>query len=344
MCRFGFVRSRRYQYQGTHLPALPVMRLALLPQNEISCSHHLRYHRFGAILQCCRVVRPLQSLYHFVRGIFRCHKPCNHLKEESTLLRGCSLRLFRLLFYLFISLQSQLVFLTWVIRSDNHVPFFEFLHDVTSLFVFLLIIYKLVITHHSHYIPFFTRVENIAYAMKIGRIMNNNSTIFISIYIISRRYFLASFNSPDFTTRDCYSDFLPILKWLGRNKVNRAAAYRREFDSHCFAVFTINKPQQPMGRNVPLHYSLNLSAHLCHPLSFHCGLVGNHNAVSFVFHHKQVVIHAVLIEISVTLRMLTRSKQVDAVHFRFRHNGSTINDDPVQRKTCCCKSAREVVF
>src|SRR5690606_17677743 len=88
--------------------------------------------------------------------------------------------------------------------------------------------------------------------------MNNNSTIFISIYVISRRYFLASFNSPDFTTRNCYSDFLPILKWLGRNKVNRAAAYRREFDFHRFAVFTINKPQQPMGRNVPDHHCLNL--------------------------------------------------------------------------------------
>src|SRR5690554_6440175 len=231
MCHFDFGRSRRYQYQGTHLPALPVMRLALLHQNEISCSNHLHRHHFVAVLRCCRVARPHQSLYHFVRGIFQCHKPCNHLKEESTLLRGCSLRLFRLLFYFFISLQSQLVFLTRVIRSDNHVPFFEFLHDVTSLFICLLIIYKLILTHHSHYVPFFTCVENIAHAMKIVRIMRDNSTIFISIYIISRRYFLANFNSPDFTTRDCYSDFLPILKWLGRNKVNRAAAYRREFRS-----------------------------------------------------------------------------------------------------------------
>src|SRR5690606_3735066 len=91
--------------------------------------------------------------------------------------------------------------------------------------------------------------------------MNNNSTIFISIYVISGRYFLASFNSPDFIICDCYSDFLPVLKWLDRNKVNRAPAYRREFDSHCFAVFTINKPQQPMGRNVSDRYSFNLNAH-----------------------------------------------------------------------------------
>src|SRR5690554_2574056 len=111
-----------------------------------------------------------------------------------------------------------------VIGTDNRIPFFEFLHDVTSLSIYHLGIYKFIVSYHSHYVPFFTCIKNIAYAMKIGRIMNNNSTIFVSVYVISRRYFLASFNSPDFTIRDCYSGFLPILKWLERNKVNGSTA------------------------------------------------------------------------------------------------------------------------
>src|SRR5690554_6095362 len=103
--------------------------------------------------------------------------------------------------------------------------FFEFLHTITHLTIFHLGIYKFIVSYHSHYIPFFTCIKNIAYAMKISRIMNNNSTIFVSVYVITGRYFLASFNSPDFIFCDCYSDFLSILKWLGRNKVNGMTAF-----------------------------------------------------------------------------------------------------------------------
>src|SRR5690554_4404122 len=70
----------------------------------------------------------------------------------------------------------------------------------------------------------------------------------------------------------------------------------------------------------------------------------NNNTVSFVFHYKKVMVHAVLIEISVTLRVLSRSKQVYAVHFRFRHNGSAINDNPVDSQPSCREPAGEIVF
>src|SRR5690554_398358 len=147
-------------------------------------------------------------------------------KREAASLAGSRLFLFLLgRLHLFETPHQKLPLLGRAVGSQDDVAFFEFLHDVTTLFVFLLRIYKFIVTHHSHYVPFFTCVENIAHAMKIGRIIVHNSTIFISIYVVSRRYFLASFNSPDFTTRDCYSDFLPILKRLGRNKVIGITAF-----------------------------------------------------------------------------------------------------------------------
>lgn len=49
-----------------------------------------------------------------------------------------------------------------------------------------------------------------------------------------------------------------------------------------------------------------------HPsLSRRGGFSGKNDSIRFVLHHEQVMVHAVLIQVSVALSMLPRSEQID---------------------------------
>src|SRR5690554_6588047 len=56
---------------------------------------------------------------------------------------------------------------------------------------------------------------------------------------------------------------------------------------------------------------------------------GENHTVGLPFHHEQVMIHAVLIQITVTWGMLPRSEKIDRINFGDGHNRTFVNDDPV---------------
>src|SRR5690606_2129411 len=81
---------------------------------------------------------------------------------------------------------------------------------------------------------------------------------------------------------------------------------------------------------------LSLHSRVC----FH----GKNNPVRFVFHHKQIVIHPVLVQITITLGVLSRSKQINRIDFGDGHNRTFVNDHPVDVLAFRYETFSEVVL
>src|SRR5690606_17642044 len=79
-------------------------------------------------------------------------------------------------------------------------------------------------------------------------------------------------------------------------------------------------------------------------LSLRFRLIGDDNTVSFVFQHKQIMIQTVLVQIPVTLCVLTRGKEVYAVEFCFCDYCTFINNNPVEFVANRSKSFSEVML
>src|SRR5690606_9495606 len=75
-------------------------------------------------------------------------------------------------------------------------------------------------------------------------------------------------------------------------------------------------------------------------ISFH----GENHTVGLPFHHEQAMVHAALVQVSVTLGMLTRSRHVDRVNFRHGHDRTFVNDHPVDVLAVRHETFSEVVL
>src|SRR5690554_5098362 len=66
-------------------------------------------------------------------------------------------------------------------------------------------------------------------------------------------------------------------------------------------------------------------------LSLHSriGFRGENHTVGLPFHHEQVMVHAVLIQVSVALGMLSRREHVDRINLRHGHDRAAVHDHPV---------------
>src|SRR5690606_27824253 len=81
-------------------------------------------------------------------------------------------------------------------------------------------------------------------------------------------------------------------------------------------------------------------------LSLHSriSLGGKDDPVRLVFHHEQVMVHAVLILVSIALGMLSRSEQIDRINFGDGHNRTFVNDDPVNVLSGRLEPAGEIML
>src|SRR5690554_5862746 len=79
-------------------------------------------------------------------------------------------------------------------------------------------------------------------------------------------------------------------------------------------------------------------------LSSRISFRGENHTVGLPFHHEQVMVHAVLVQVPIALGMLPRSEHVDAVDLGHGHNRTFVNDDPVNVLSGRLEPAGEIML